>query len=192
MLPRLISRAASGAASLATASSPAARSASTIRLPQTPTRTTNAPNSRGGLTRSTISTKSSGNGGLQMRHERSYGSTATRWNAEGDEEGTVEITYVEPDGTERVVNAKIGSNLLDTAHENDVELEGACGGELACSTCHLIFDEATYDSLPEKDLEEDDMLDLAYEVTETSRLGCQIKVRPDFDGIKVQIPDDGF
>lgn len=44
---------------------------------------------------------------------------------------------------------------------------GACGGELACSTCHLIFDEEIYDTLPEKDDEEDDMLDLAFEVTET-------------------------
>ena len=44
---------------------------------------------------------------------------------------------------------------------------GACGGELACSTCHLIFEQEIYDTLPEKDDEEDDMLDLAFEVTET-------------------------
>jgi ferredoxin len=46
-------------------------------------------------------------------------------------------------------------------------LLGACGGELACSTCHLIFEQSVYDTLPEKDEEEDDMLDLAMEVTET-------------------------
>ena len=80
---------------------------------------------------------------------------------------TVKITYVEPDGTERVVDAEIGKNLMDVAHDNDIELEGACGGELACSTCHLIFEEGVYDTLPEKEEEEDDMLDLAFEVTDT-------------------------
>ena len=44
---------------------------------------------------------------------------------------------------------------------------GACGGELACSTCHLIFEQDVYETLPEKEDEEDDMLDLAFEVTET-------------------------
>jgi len=65
------------------------------------------------------------------------------------------------------VEAKVGQHLLDVAHENNVELEGACGGELACSTCHLIFPKDIYDTLPEKDDEEEDMLDLAFEVTET-------------------------
>lgn len=105
---------------------------------------------------------------------------------------TVKITYVEPDGTEKIVDAEIGKNLMDIAHDNDIELEGACGGELACSTCHLIFEQEIYDRLPEKEEEEDDMLDLAFEVTETSRLGCQILAREDMEGMTVRIPDDGF
>jgi ferredoxin len=80
---------------------------------------------------------------------------------------TVKITYVDPDGTSKTVDAEIGQNLMQVAHDNDIELEGACGGELACSTCHLIFEQGVYDSLPEKEEEEDDMLDLAMEVTET-------------------------
>jgi ferredoxin-2, mitochondrial len=79
----------------------------------------------------------------------------------------VKITYIEADGTSKVVDAQVGKNLMDVAHENNVELEGACGGELACSTCHLIFEERIYAMLPEKAEEEDDMLDLAFEVTET-------------------------
>ena len=74
-------------------------------------------------------------------------------------------------------------DLMSVAHDNDIELEGACGGELACSTCHLIFDADIYESLPEKDDEEDDMLDLAFEVTDTSRLGCQIHIQESFDGM---------
>lgn len=104
----------------------------------------------------------------------------------------VPITYVYPDGQERPVEAEIGMNLLDVAHANDIELEGACGGELACATCHLIFEEEVYGSLPEKVDEEDDMLDLAFELTDTSRLGCQIPASQILAGTKVKIPDDGY
>lgn len=79
----------------------------------------------------------------------------------------VKITYVEADGNEIVVDAQVGQNLLEVAHENNVELEGACGGELACSTCHLIFEKDVYATLPPMQEEEEDMLDLAFEVTET-------------------------
>uniref|UniRef100_A0A7S4I3X0 2Fe-2S ferredoxin-type domain-containing protein n=2 Tax=Odontella aurita TaxID=265563 RepID=A0A7S4I3X0_9STRA len=110
----------------------------------------------------------------------------------GAEAETVPIIYVDPLGKEHEVQAEIGKNLLDVAHDNDIELEGACGGELACATCHLVFEKEVYDTLPEKLDEEDDMLDLAFELTDTSRLGCQICVREDFAGIKVRIPDDGM
>lgn len=105
---------------------------------------------------------------------------------------TVTFTYVEANGTEKEVHAKIGKNLMEVAHDNHVQLEGACGGELACSTCHLVFEKEIYNSLPKKEDEEDDMLDLAFEVTETSRLGCQILVKQNFHGMKVKIPDDGI
>ena len=65
---------------------------------------------------------------------------------------------------------------------------GACGGELACATCHLIFEQEIYAKLPEKIEEEDDMLDLALGLTETSRLGCQICATKDLAGMKVYIP----
>ena len=83
------------------------------------------------------------------------------------EETTVPIIYVEADDTEKEVQAPIGRHLLEVAHDNNVELEGACGGELACSTCHLIFEKEIYDQLPEKLDDEEDMLDLAFGVTET-------------------------
>lgn len=105
---------------------------------------------------------------------------------------TVKITYIDPSGKEHIVNAEIGRNLMDTAHDNNIELEGACGGELACSTCHLVFEKDVYDTLPPKADEEEDMLDLAFELTETSRLGCQIKVCKGFEGIRIRIPDDGY
>jgi len=105
---------------------------------------------------------------------------------------TVNITFLDPLEKEHTVPAEVGKSLLDVAHDNNIELEGACGGELACATCHLIFSQEMYDTLSEKEPEEDDMLDLAFELTDTSRLGCQICVRKDMEGMVVRIPDDGY
>lgn len=105
------------------------------------------------------------------------------------------ITYVDPIHGKIPVAGKIGDSILATAHENDIDLEGACGGELACSTCHIILDEETYEKvlkLSPKDEEEEDMLDLAWGLTDTSRLGCQIKLCKELDGIEVTIPDEAF
>lgn len=86
---------------------------------------------------------------------------------------------------------KIGESLLDVVVNNNVDLDGfgACEGTLTCSTCHLIFKKPDFDSLPDKATEEElDMLDLAYELTDTSRLGCQIILTEKLDGLEVQLP----
>ncbi|KAG7400716.1 Adrenodoxin, mitochondrial [Phytophthora boehmeriae] len=102
----------------------------------------------------------------------------------------VTFTFVDGEGESTSVSAKEGATLLDVAHENDVELEGACGGELACSTCHLVFEKRIFDDLPEISEEEEDMLDLAWGLTDTSRLGCQIQVTKDMEGMTVRIPEE--
>lgn len=98
------------------------------------------------------------------------------------------VTFVYPDGSEKTFDAPNGISLLEVAHRNDVPLEGACEGSLACSTCHVIVDEAFFEQLPEPTEDEEDMLDLAFELTETSRLGCQIMVSDAIDGIRVRVP----
>mmetsp|Transcript_13362 Transcript_13362/g.37793 ORF Transcript_13362/g.37793 Transcript_13362/m.37793 type:complete len:86 (+) Transcript_13362:1-258(+) len=80
--------------------------------------------------------------------------------------------------------------MLAVCHDHDIEVEGACGGEMACSTCHMIFDEATFETLPEKEEEEEDMLDLALELTDTSRLGCQVIVTEAMEGITIRLPSE--
>lgn len=66
---------------------------------------------------------------------------------------------------------------------------GACGGSCACSTCHVIvLDEAYFDKIPEAQDDENDMLDLAFALTETSRLGCQVVMTKELDGLRVQLP----
>ena len=76
------------------------------------------------------------------------------------------------------VKAKLGTNMLDVVLDNKIDVDGfgACEGTLACSTCHVILDSENYKTLPEPIEEENDMLDLAYGLTSTSRLACQIIV----------------
>ncbi len=98
------------------------------------------------------------------------------------------IIFVEADGSEKVVDAQNGLSLLEVAHKNGVDLEGACEGSLACSTCHLIIEKEFFENLPEPSEEEEDMLDLAWGLTHTSRLGCQIIVNDSLNGMKVKVP----
>ena len=86
------------------------------------------------------------------------------------------------------VLAREGETLLEVAHNNDIDLEGACEASLACSTCHVILDEGIYDSLEEPCEEEEDLLDLAYGLTHTSRLGCQVKVERAMENMTVRLP----
>lgn len=98
------------------------------------------------------------------------------------------MTFITADGARLEVDAPDGLSVMEIAHRNDIELEGACEGSLACSTCHVIVDQDWYDKLDEASEEEEDMLDLAFGLTHTSRLGCQIMITPERDGIVVTLP----
>ena len=98
------------------------------------------------------------------------------------------ITFIERDGTRREVDAPLGLSVLEIAHRNKIDIEGACEGSLACSTCHVIVDPDWYDLLKDATEDEEDMLDLAFGLTATSRLGCQIIVTEELDGLTVRLP----
>lgn len=98
------------------------------------------------------------------------------------------MTFILPDGEKKEVEAPVGLSVLEVAHKNDISLEGACEGSLACSTCHVVVDDEFFDVLDEPSEDEEDMLDLAFGLTHTSRLGCQIKITDDLDGLVVTIP----
>lgn len=100
----------------------------------------------------------------------------------------LEITFITKDGTQHSFEVAEGDNLLDIAQAYNLDMEGACGGLCACSTCHIIVDPDFYDEIPEPDDDENDMLDLAFGLTETSRLGCQVKMTKELDGIRVALP----
>lgn len=98
------------------------------------------------------------------------------------------ITFIERDGNRKTVEAANGLSLLEVAHRNNVDIEGACEGSLACSTCHVVVESDWFDALPAATEDEEDMLDLAFGLTKTSRLGCQIIVSDEIDGLVVSLP----
>jgi 2Fe-2S ferredoxin len=98
------------------------------------------------------------------------------------------IVFVDRDGSKLEVDAPLGLSVLEVAHRNQIDLEGACEGSLACSTCHVIVDPEDYERLPAAAEAEEDMLDLAFGLTHTSRLGCQIIMTPELDGLRVRLP----
>jgi 2Fe-2S ferredoxin len=98
------------------------------------------------------------------------------------------MTFIERDGTRREVDAPLGLSVLEIAHKHDVDIEGACEGSLACSTCHVIVDAAWFTKLDTPTEDEEDMLDLAFGLEKTSRLGCQIVMTNELDGLVVRLP----
>lgn len=98
------------------------------------------------------------------------------------------MTFIERDGTRREVDAPAGLSVLEIAHKHKVDIEGACEGSLACSTCHVIVDPSWAAKLESATEDEEDMLDLAFGLTETSRLGCQIIMSDKLDGLVVTLP----
>ena len=100
------------------------------------------------------------------------------------------MTFINRDGTRTEVVAPVGSSILDIAHRNDIDIEGACEGSLACSTCHVIVEREWVNSLEKASEDEEDMLDLAFGLTKTSRLGCQIVLTEEMDGLVVALPKE--
>ena len=91
------------------------------------------------------------------------------------------------------MDARVGETLLQVAHRNHIDIEGACEGVCACSTCHVILSDELYDKLTdewdqEPSEDEEDMLDMAFGLTDTSRLGCQVSVTEEMDGEEVHLP----
>ena len=81
-----------------------------------------------------------------------------------------------------------GQTLLQATIANEIDVEGACGGQCACATCHVILPEEYFNRIPKPQTDEADMLDLGADVTKYSRLGCQVKVNESLEGMNVTLP----
>ncbi|MEE6518515.1 hypothetical protein FKM82_029556, partial [Ascaphus truei] len=102
------------------------------------------------------------------------------------------VNFINRDGEKLTATAKEGDSLLDVVIREHLSIDGfgACEGTLACSTCHLIFDQKVFDQLEPIADEEMDMLDLAFGLTDMSRLGCQVCMKKAIDGLTVRVPVD--
>ena len=101
-----------------------------------------------------------------------------------------QITFIDAQGVARTVAAEDGSTLMETAIRNAIPgIEAECGGACACATCHVYVDPEWQDRLPAPQTMEEDMLDFAYDVRPQSRLSCQIRIKPELDGLVVTTPE---
>jgi 2Fe-2S ferredoxin len=116
-----------------------------------------------------------------------FGSAADAWELT---DRMPKMVFIERDGNRKEVEAPVGLSVLEIAHRNEVDIEGACEGSLACSTCHVIVDPDWHERLPEASEDEEDMLDLAFDLQRTSRLGCQLIITEELDGLTVRLPGD--
>lgn len=102
------------------------------------------------------------------------------------------IHFIHKDGSIRAVDAPAGLSVMEVAVKNNIpQIEGACGGSLACATCHVYVHPEWWDRvLPDDGIgdSENDMLDMAFDLKKTSRLSCQIIVRDDLDGLVLALP----
>ncbi|KAM6253591.1 adrenodoxin-like [Porphyrio hochstetteri] len=130
----------------------------------------------------------------KLRSERGFSTTCKLQDAPGESSSAAEVTvhFINRDGEQLTATAKEGESLLQVVVNQNLAIDGfgACEGTLACSTCHLIFEKDTFQKLGAISDEELDMLDLAYGLTETSRLGCQVCVKKSMDGLTVRVPMD--
>jgi len=100
------------------------------------------------------------------------------------------IVFFKPDGSEHTIAVENGTTVMEAGRDANLGIEGTCGGCLSCATCHVIVDSAWFPKTGAPSEDEVDMLDLAFGLSETSRLGCQIEMSDDLDGLKVTIPED--
>ena len=98
------------------------------------------------------------------------------------------MIFIDRDGAKREVEAPLGLSVLEVAHKHGIDIEGACEGSLACSTCHVIVASEWFSKLKPAAEEEEDMLDVAFGLQKTSRLGCQIVMSEALDGLVVSLP----
>lgn len=137
-----------------------------------------------------------GNAGLGLGGGGGGGTETTRTlslsaRARSSSEDKITVHFVNRDGETLTAKGKVGDSLLDVVVENNLDIDGfgACEGTLACSTCHLIFEKHIFEKLEAITDEENDMLDLAYGLTDRSRLGCQICLTKSMDNMTVRVPE---
>jgi ferredoxin, 2Fe-2S len=103
------------------------------------------------------------------------------------------ITFIQPDGSQQVVEAAPGVTVMEAARLNRIAgIEAECGGACSCATCHVYVDAFWTEKTGKAEAMEEDMLDFAFDVRPESRLSCQMKVTDTLDGLVVRVPGKQF
>ena len=100
------------------------------------------------------------------------------------------LIFIGSNGNEKIVEAENGLSVMEVARDNDIDIEGTCGGSISCCTCHVIIDPDWFDVVGEPNPDEEDMLDLAMGLNPTSRLSCQIEITNELDGLRMTVPEE--
>mmetsp|Transcript_34435 Transcript_34435/g.78501 ORF Transcript_34435/g.78501 Transcript_34435/m.78501 type:complete len:624 (-) Transcript_34435:39-1910(-) len=108
-----------------------------------------------------------------------------------DTSAKVSVTFIDPNQGDRRLHTwgKCGESIVQVAKRHGVDIQAACGGKLQCATCHVILEQVDYKRLPPKGVREEDLLDTTFTLTQTSRLGCQVRLGPELDGMQITLPD---
>ena len=100
------------------------------------------------------------------------------------------IIYIDHEGSERLIEAKSGETVMETAIKNSIPgIDADCGGACACATCHVYIEEGFMERVGKPEDMEQSMLDFAENVQDNSRLSCQITISDDLDGLRVTTPE---
>jgi len=100
------------------------------------------------------------------------------------------ITYKDNQGNSKTIEVEKGLSVMEGAIQNNIPgIDADCGGSMACATCHVYVEEKWLDKLPKAEEGEVDMIDMAFEPNNNSRLSCQITVTKDLDGLTVRTPE---
>eukprot|EP00929_Paragymnodinium_shiwhaense_P045803 TRINITY_DN23352_c0_g1_i1.p1 TRINITY_DN23352_c0_g1~~TRINITY_DN23352_c0_g1_i1.p1 ORF type:complete len:614 (-),score=165.08 TRINITY_DN23352_c0_g1_i1:243-2084(-) len=125
----------------------------------------------------------------------SCSSRARAYGVGASPEDTVTVHFMDPNQPEGMppqrltIQAPVGSTIVDVAKAHGVDIHAACGQKLQCATCHVIVQDDFFKRLDPQCVREGDMLEMAPTLTETSRLGCQVKLTPELDGLVCTLPD---
>lgn len=100
------------------------------------------------------------------------------------------LIFIQTNGDENSIEAENGLSVMEVARDNDIGIEGTCGGSISCCTCHVIIDPEWFSIVGKPNPDEEDMLDLAVGLKPTSRLGCQIEITDELNGLRINVPEE--
>lgn len=100
------------------------------------------------------------------------------------------LIFIQKNGNESSIEAENGLSVMEVARDNDIGIEGTCGGSISCCTCHVIIDPEWFLIVGKPNPDEEDMLDLAVGLKPTSRLGCQIEITDELNGLRITVPEE--